>query len=64
MVLTLKLMKHPKQTHIDSARRTVSDTLYKYGIVEDHSLNSDNMKCIHINANSLNERTIVCKVKL
>lgn len=64
VVLTLKLMKHPKQNHINRAQQIVCDALYKYGIFEENSIGNDNMKCVHINANSLNERTIVCKIKL
>lgn len=54
VVITLKLMKGPKQRHIDYAVTTVINILSKS--------NCNEFKVVHLNSNSSNERTVVCRL--
>lgn len=54
LIMTLKLMKSSKQKHIDFARDEAIRILSPY---------CEDFKVVHLNANSSNERTIVCTLK-
>ena len=55
IILTLKFFKKAKLKHIDSYFQKAKSVLCREYICWD-------FKCIHLNANSLNERTLVCKM--
>ena len=56
IVLTLKLHKHPKQANIDQAVRTAQGT---FAALVGPVLGEG--RCIHVHANSLNERMLICR---
>jgi hypothetical protein len=56
IVLTLKLQKHPKEKHINFAFESAHSILATRGCFD--------FKLVHAAANSLNERTLVCKYPL
>jgi hypothetical protein len=55
IILTLKLIKNPKEYHIVNAVNTVKSNFSSFGCVD--------FKVVHLNANSKNERTLICRIK-
>ena len=53
IVLTLKLPKNPKEKLVAKIAQSVEEILLRYGCYD--------FKLIHLHANSINERTLVCK---
>jgi len=54
VVMTLKMNKSPKQKHIDFARDQAVQILSPF---------CHDFKLVHLNANSSNERTLICRTK-
>jgi hypothetical protein len=67
LILTLKLLKNPKEKHINKAVKTVIDALSSSVPASPQAGGSGwgvrgwDFKVVHLNANSRNERTVVCK---
>ena len=55
IVLTLKLNKNPKELHINRAQNFLISSLSEFGCFD--------FKFTHLNSNSSNERTMICKLK-
>lgn len=65
LIFTLKLYRHPKQDYIDKMICCVTSYLIKNGFLsEDDSDRHNNLHCLHANANSINERTLVYRMQL
>jgi len=63
LIFTLKLHKHPKQDYIDKMIAFVSSYLVDKGYITKGGSTTD-LHCLHANANSINERTLVCRMPL
>ena len=55
VVLTLKLLKNPKPHHIMHAVEAAKHNFAPFNFVD--------FKVVHLNANSKNERTLICRIK-
>ncbi len=60
LILTLKLMKNPKEKHLRSAVKSVIEALSQ-GQEGNAGVFGYDFRLVHLNANSQNERTIACK---